>query len=103
MARRAVVELVSETVPEATLAALVWAGVTAAAQVLGVGPCSVVLGDPVAVAARAEIAWRQANQGKWSESDYWVWLADEGQQRALARRVEVMLELAGIEAMGAAG
>ncbi|ULP48054.1 hypothetical protein [Mycolicibacter virginiensis] len=101
MARRAAGEYVAETVPEAGVAALVWCGVTAESMVLGVGPCSVAIGDPLAVAARAEIAWRQANQGKWSESDFWIWIAAEGQQRALARRVEVMLELAEFEEMGA--
>nr|WP_046284133.1 hypothetical protein [Mycobacterium sp. UM_NZ2] len=91
LARQAATELVAETVPEAGCAALVWAGVTAEAMVLGFAPSSVEIGDPVAAAARREIAWRQANEGRWSESDYWVWIAAEGQQRALVDRVENML------------
>lgn len=98
LARAAAGELVSEEVPEAGVAAIIWAGVTAQSMVLGVGQCSVAIGDPVAAAARREIAWRQAHEGRWSESDYWVWLAQEGQQRELARRIETMLLVEGIGA-----
>ena len=100
LARAAAVELVAESVPEAGCAALVWAGVTAEAMVLGVGQCSVVLGDPIAAAARNEIAWRQTNEGWWSESDYWCWLSEEPQRGELTARVENMLKLEAIEPMG---
>lgn len=96
LARQAAVELVAEEVPEAGCAALVWAGITAEAMVLGVGQCSVAIGDPIAAAARHEIAWRQANEGRWSEADYWCWLAEEPRQRELVERVETMLMVEGI-------
>lgn len=100
LANRAAAELMAETMPECSSAPLVWVGVTAQAMVLGISVSEVAIGDPVAVAARQEVSWFATNQGGWSEPRYGSWLAEEAQQQELVARVENMLKLEAIEAMG---
>lgn len=82
LARRAATELLAETNPDASLAARVWVGLAAEALVLGVAIGEIVLGDPIAVSARREIADRERDL---------AWLNHGPRRRELANRVTVML------------
>lgn len=101
LARAAAIEMLAEEMPEVSSAPLVWVGVAAAALVLGCSASEVALGDPTAFAARREVDWFAANQGGWGESRYVEWLGEGKRWRELVTRVEMMLVVEGIEAIGA--